>query len=98
MSIQSGTSEFHKDKNASMIGGSGPRTFTNAISFKTPYAEIPTVTTALTGFDILNDSNSRISVFAKDVTADGFTLVLHTWNTTKIWSASVTWMAYSSMW
>lgn len=98
MSIQSGIHGFHKDQHPPMIGAAGPRTFTAPIAFTKPFPEAPTVTTALTAFDIYNDSNARISVSARNVTAEGFELVLHTWNTTKIWACTVTWMAYTENW
>jgi hypothetical protein len=98
MAIQSGTVGFHKDKHPPMMAPTGPRTFTETVVFKDAYVEPPTVVTALTAFDILNDSNARISVSVNNVSATGFELVLHTWNTTKIWACTVTWMAYSAGW
>ncbi|THG94968.1 hypothetical protein EW026_g6600 [Hermanssonia centrifuga] len=47
---------------------------------------------------IHTDANTdcRIHVYANDITADGFTIHLDTWNDTKLYLAGATWAAYSA--
>ncbi|MGO9443421.1 MAG: H-type lectin domain-containing protein [Thiobacillaceae bacterium] len=70
-----------------------PRTFRTHITFETPYANIPVVQVALTGFDIDNRYASRLEVSMESITPDGFDLLVGTWLDTRVYRVSVSWMA-----
>ena len=72
----------------------GPaRSFRTHIRFATPFAGIPVVQAALTGFDIDRHHTARIEVRTDAITADGFDLLIGTWQDTRVYQVSVGWLA-----
>jgi hypothetical protein len=77
--------------------GGGPTTATAKVSFAKPYAVAPRIVCALGQVDWCNYGNNlRVNSYPQDITKDGFTVVLHTWADTSMWSAVVRWTAFYS--
>lgn len=70
-----------------------PRSFRTHIRFATPFAGIPVVQAALTGFDIDRHHTARIDVRTESITPDGFDLLIGTWMDTRVYQVSVSWLA-----
>lgn len=70
-----------------------PRTFRTHIAFGTPYAAIPVVHVALTGFDVDNRHATRLEVSAESITPNGFDLLISTWLDTRVYQVSASWLA-----
>ena len=94
MIIRSGVASFNRGDDPTMDGGNGPRHYDRAIKFGTRFKRNPTVVTSITGLDVYNSANARISVDAQAIDDDGCNIHLHTWSDTKIWSLTVSWIAY----
>jgi hypothetical protein len=78
-----------------LLEGKGDRCFPGApIRFKEPFASPPDIHLGITEFDILEDSNTRLKVFASEITNRGFVIHVKTWCDTKVWSVEVDWLAY----
>lgn len=67
---------------------------TRKIVFKRPYASPPQVVVWLTAFALGSGSSWRITSFATDVTAVGFTIHIDTWADSKLYRAAASWIAY----
>ena len=93
MQIKSGTVDFNRGTDPTMDGGSGPRHYRKTVNYG-GFRRPPTVVTSVTGFDVYNSANARVSVNAENVDDDSCVIHLHTWADTKIWSVTVNWMAY----
>jgi hypothetical protein len=52
------------------------------------------VLVALCYLDCIKDENVRIEVGAKDVSQEKFTVVFHTWSTSLVHKAGVSWIAF----
>lgn len=87
----------HCDTDGPMWTGTNDRDFRLPVTFDTAFDAPPIVTLGLSGLDIAHEQNARLSLRAEDVTAQGFTIVLHTWSDTRIARASVSWMAIGAL-
>lgn len=78
-------------------GGFGrKRTFTDKIHFPRPFEDPPKVLVAISGFDIsdFGDSfRSSLDVEATHVTAEGFTLRFNAYESSRVRSLTVDWLA-----
>ena len=75
--------------------GSGDRTDNRYIAFTPPFATAPRIILAIKELDVSNQSNVRIDTYPTDVSRDGFSLNVHTWDQTKIYSVAISWIAYT---
>ena len=66
------------------------------ITFARPYEQPPAVVVWLSGLDLGAKSNWRLKVESKDITRQGFTITLGTWNNTVWHSASANWITHRS--
>lgn len=66
------------------------------IVFTRPYAVPPEIVVWLSMIDMERTRNWRISAFATDVTATGFTININTWDDSLIYEATASWVAYPS--
>eukprot|EP01017_Pseudomicrothorax_dubius_P001588 TRINITY_DN0_c557_g1_i2.p1 TRINITY_DN0_c557_g1~~TRINITY_DN0_c557_g1_i2.p1 ORF type:complete len:120 (+),score=32.44 TRINITY_DN0_c557_g1_i2:42-401(+) len=73
--------------------GHGVRKDEHKVVFSTPYPKAPIVIVSLSGLDASHSTNTRIRVYAQDVTNLGFTAVYETWDNTKIFGVSASWIA-----
>ena len=76
-----------------MNSGTGERDFRTTIKFQEVFTSPPKLAVALTGVDFNNSANSRILIYAEDIEAHEFDLVVHTWEDTKIAGVSGVWIA-----
>jgi len=94
--LQTGTFHFDEATNRSQWGlnsGTGERDFRTTIKFPEVFTSPPKLAVALTGVDFSNSANSRILIYAEDIEAHEFDLVVHTWDDTKIAGVSGVWIA-----
>ncbi len=66
------------------------------ITFQNPFDKIPTIFVSLSGFDIDNSRNARISAEAKNISNSGFTLSVSTWADSKIHDVVTSWIAITN--
>lgn len=68
------------------------------VSFDTPFppGTKPTVSVGLSHLDVDKSANTRIKVYAYDITHEGFWMSFDTWGDTKIWGVSASWVALVS--
>jgi len=92
--IQSGKVGGSNGPNWNLYGGSGPRNQAIHVQFAKPFRKAPQVSIALYGIDILNSANARLTVEARNVTANGFDAVFSTWADTQVWAAHAAWLAH----
>ena len=95
MNIQSGS--FHFNKNSSdwsLDQGEGDRLFRHEIKFPKPFKSSPQVIVNLSGFDIENKHNARISIHTEDITDEDFDLCVFTWQKGLVYGVNGTWFAY----
>ena len=93
LKIESGEYDFtfHKWSDAQyMINSKGDRKYTKFIFFKKKFENKPNVMVSLKGIDSGNYKNTRINLFARDISNIGFNLECLTW------SDSITYAVYSS--
>lgn len=76
-----------------MWTGTGPREARREIVFDTAFRDIPVVQIGLTMWDIADQGNQRVDVWAEDVTAERFTIVFATWGDTRVARVRVGWLA-----
>ena len=76
--------------------GSGRRTTVKHVKFSTKFESLPEVYIAISGFDLINDSNHRLRVYPTNITESGFTCNIETWENTSVYAASVQWFAYKA--
>ena len=86
--VEKGTVSFSR-RAGSGLGG----LLNHRVSFSTPFSSTPIVVMAISGFDIIKDTNSRLTVRVTSVDNEGFNFDFVTWAHTKIWSATAIWMA-----
>lgn len=70
------------------------RGVTNRVTFNTPFDEPPVVVLWLHYLDLRSNSQWRIHTYATGVSRDAFTINIESWNTSQIYKAGVTWIAY----
>lgn len=69
------------------------RSFTIVIDFATCFEGVPVIHLGLTGFDADQRDSPRLSLSAVDITPHGFTAVVSTWATTRLYSVEFNWLA-----
>lgn len=84
-------SDFEND--GPMWSGEGPRVHEQKINFSRPFLDPPSVQVGLAMWDISNVATSRVDLRKENVTQEGFTLSLRTWDNTKIARVRVSWQA-----
>ncbi|HCQ22675.1 MAG: H-type lectin domain-containing protein [Aphanizomenon sp.] len=77
-----------------LLTGTGKREFTSHVDFKEAYAQKPVVVLAISGLDVLNAANNRITATATNVTPRGFDINYKTWANSQIWSVFLNWTAF----
>ncbi|MFN6395732.1 MAG: H-type lectin domain-containing protein [Aphanizomenon sp.] len=77
-----------------LLTGTGNREFTSHVDFKEAYAQKPVVVLAISGLDVLNAANNRITATATNVTPRGFDINYKTWANSQIWSVFLNWTAF----
>ena len=99
MKITTGTHGGHKNdtKWRLLDEGWGIRTTDYLIPFGVEYQARPQVHVSLNGFDILRGENKRLKVIIQSVQKDGFLLRYQTWANTRVWAASVSWIAIGNV-
>jgi hypothetical protein len=94
--MQTGTFHFDMVTNPSdwrLNSGTGERDFRATIKFPEPFTSPPKLAVALTGVDLSNFANSRIEIYAEDIEAGEFDLIVHTWWDTQVFGVSGVWIA-----
>lgn len=66
------------------------------IVFSRPYDAPPCVVVWLSGFEMQSNNYWRVKAYATDVTANGFTINVDTWDDTVLLSGMATWVAYTA--
>ena len=95
--LQTGVVAAGKDSPGwKLLDGEGPRWHEVQVTFPQAFRFQPTVRVMLTGSDILDGANHRLTAYPTEITKGGFKLMFHTWANTRVWSVAVTWMAHSS--
>jgi hypothetical protein len=74
--------------------GTGERKFIAHVSFKDPYTVPPDVIVSLTGLDVANYANERLTVTPINVTPKGFDVEYKTWADTRVYSLWANWVAF----
>lgn len=64
------------------------------ITFSPAYSAPPNVIVAIRELDVDHEHNTRINVWAENVTAQGFTMHFNSWADTHVYSATATWVAH----
>jgi len=76
-----------------LADGDGERVFRARVEFTGVFTVTPLVHLALAGFDIDRDDTARLLVHAESITTTGFDVVLTTWRRTRVYGATVSWLA-----
>jgi hypothetical protein len=76
-----------------LSAGTGERDFRATIQFPEAFTSPPKLAVPLTGVDFSNSAGSRIVIYAEDIEAHEFDLVVHTWADTQIFGVSGVWIA-----
>ncbi|KAG8686492.1 hypothetical protein FRC11_008868 [Ceratobasidium sp. 423] len=77
-----------------MAAEAGPsKAFQQKLIFDKPFKRIPRVMAALNKLDINHNANLRIAAYPKDITTEGMTLVLETWDDSIIYAPAVGYIA-----
>lgn len=69
------------------------RQFAVWVPFAASFQQPPVVHLGITGFDTDQRDSSRLKVAAEDITPDGFTVVVTTWSTSRLYSVELSWIA-----
>ena len=69
------------------------RRFVSKVVFESPFCYIPVVHVGIAGFDIDHRDSARVSVSAAAISANGFNIVLQTWQNSCIYKVEVSWLA-----
>jgi hypothetical protein len=76
-----------------MWTGDGPRERRVVVQFSEPYRDAPSVTVAMSLWDVDQSTNVRADVEAENITSTQFDIVFRTWGDTRIARARASWMA-----
>ena len=93
--VESG--EASRVNDTAMKNGSGERTAIESIVFKNELREPPTIQVSLAGLNTDSGFNSRIEVSAKNITLEGFDIVMRTWGPSNVHFVKVNWIALLSL-
>lgn len=77
-------------------GSTGEKYYVAHVTFTDSFASIPTVFVAFSRQDIESTYNTRVEVYAENLTTSGFDLVMHKWSTTIVYSITASWIAYGN--
>lgn len=88
-SINQSLEGYALDKN------NGERTMTLGVKFEKSFIKKPQVILSVTQIDSDKETNTRFNVEAISISRDGFTLKVHTWAESKLYSISGYWAAYT---
>lgn len=69
------------------------RSFSVEIVFDSPFLATPVVQLGISSFDIDQRDSARLTVLATQITEAGFTAVISTWATTRVYAAGFNWFA-----
>ena len=83
----------HIDNSGPMWAGTGKRWSRAVVRFNEKFNKPPTVQLSIAMIDADSARNLRLELYTEDVTPDGFTVVAHTWNDTRIGRLHVNWTA-----
>jgi H-type lectin domain len=81
-------SDFAHD--GAMWAGAGPREVRHR---QEPFQDAPTVSVAISMWDIDHNTNSRVDISAENITAKDFEIVFRTWGDTRIARIRAEWIA-----
>ncbi len=70
------------------------RTYKEHVNFTQPFKSTPNIVTSITQIEITNETFTRIKVSHELADKNGFDIVITTWGDTRVYSASVSWIAY----
>lgn len=76
-----------------MWSGKGKRWARASVRFGAPFASPPTVQLSIGMIDADSNCNLRLELATEDVSLDGFLVVAHTWDDTRIGRLQVNWTA-----
>lgn len=83
----------HFGAETEMWTGTGERSISRRVLFARPFSHAPQVLVSVTMIDAAREQNTRYDIRALDVSRDGFTVSVRTWNDTRIARLSASWMA-----
>lgn len=83
----------HVDDGLEMWEGDGLRWVETHFEFDAPFSHPPLVSVGLTGMDSSQSENQRFHLRAGNITAEGFSAILTTWENTRIARAAIGWTA-----
>lgn len=69
------------------------RSYKVAVVFDFPFETVPVVQIGLTGFDIDQRDSARLTITAESITESGFQAVITTWSSTRVYAATLNWLA-----
>ncbi|KAF8429813.1 hypothetical protein EV426DRAFT_542942 [Tirmania nivea] len=70
-----------------------PKKTQGRVRFSKKFTSVPTVTVSLSSVDVSNGANFRVTVYATDVTLEGFTAHADSWYDTTVYSCGISWLA-----
>src|SRR5262245_35082294 len=76
-----------------VVEAAGGLVFRARVEFTAAFAVTPLVHVALAGFHIDRDDTARLLVHAEAISTTGFEVVLTTWRRTRVYGATVSWLA-----
>ncbi|KAJ55127.1 ATP synthase [Actibacterium mucosum KCTC 23349] len=80
-----------------MWTGSGPREVRKRVTFSASYRTPPSVSVALSMWDMDQKTNARAEIQAEKVSTTGFEIVFKTWADTRIARVRASWMAIGEL-
>jgi len=81
------------EEGGEMWTGHGSRKISVPVTFSEPYDTAPSVTVAISMWDMSNDAFARADIQAEAVTKTGFNIVFRTWGDTKVARARAAWQS-----
>ncbi|MGV6838979.1 MAG: H-type lectin domain-containing protein [Planktomarina sp.] len=99
MAIDQGDVPLFSDfeNNGPMWSGQGRREVRHKVWFSERFNQIPSVTVALSMWDMATDANSRVEITSENISEDGFDVVFRTWSDTRIARARASWQAIGTV-
>ncbi len=76
-----------------MWTGQGPRESRYKVTFKEPYAEVPSVTVSISMWDMDQKTNARADICADNISPTGFDMVFRTWGDSRLARIRADWMS-----
>jgi len=70
-----------------------PRQFTTFVPFASTFQWPPVVHLGITGFDTDQRDSARLSVTTEAISETGFTVVVSTWSTSRVYAVELSWIA-----